>query len=405
MILAPTAKRLVVQGLVLALLLFLVWLVGKEEPSEVRFQLRVAGPEEIVFAWSRDACSPTDIPDAPARAFRDAAGRVHLIASHDTVRLMVGPNLDRLERDCKIVMQSHRDPDPARFDDREWISAVYTPDGKTVYALVHDEYQGHTRPGRCPSGEYHECWYNALTLAVSKDGGASFVHAEPPGHLVAAIPHPYRPGGGPAGVFSPTNIVRDPGDGYFYALFRTIPYRGRLRGTSIMRTDDLADPKSWRAWNGRRFEVRFTDPYRTRSNDRRKHVPVPLTGLRGVQVVSSLTYNTHRERYLVIGMGRRRDPATGDTESGLYYALSDDLLRWTPAEMLLAAELPRTHEAGDPDPIAYPSAVDPDSPSRNFETTDGRFYVYFTRYNRSRTGPGGRDRDLLRVPVEFVERR
>ena len=96
-----------------------------------------------------DACSPIDIPDLPARAFRDADGQVQLIASHYVNRAM------RRARACDTVaprlpalMVSALDADPARFDDREWLAAPYTDDGRTVYALVHNEYQGDKHPGR-----------------------------------------------------------------------------------------------------------------------------------------------------------------------------------------------------------------------------------------------------------------
>jgi hypothetical protein len=77
------------------------------------------GLEDKVFDWSQGACAPDDIPDTPARPFRDAQGRVQLIASHYTNRRMSGPDLDHLTHDCGVIMPSHYDSDPAKFDDRE----------------------------------------------------------------------------------------------------------------------------------------------------------------------------------------------------------------------------------------------------------------------------------------------
>ena len=54
------------------------------EPPEV------IGSEKIVFDWTTDRCEDLDIPDAPARAFRDADGNVQLIASHSVNRRMIG---------------------------------------------------------------------------------------------------------------------------------------------------------------------------------------------------------------------------------------------------------------------------------------------------------------------------
>jgi hypothetical protein len=84
------------------------------------------GLEEKVFDWSQGAYAPDDIPDIPARAFRDAQGRVQLIASHYTNCRMSGPDLDHLTHDCGVIMPSHYDPDPAKFDDRGWLHSTYT---------------------------------------------------------------------------------------------------------------------------------------------------------------------------------------------------------------------------------------------------------------------------------------
>jgi hypothetical protein len=48
--------------------------------------------------------------------------------------------------------------------------------------------------------------------------------------------------------------------------------------------------------------------------------------------------------------------------------------------------------------FAYPSLVDPDSPSRNFDITGQTPYLYFTRVNALSPQL---DFDLLRVQVRF----
>jgi hypothetical protein len=91
----------------------------------------------------------------------------------------------------------------------------YTTDGQTVYALVHNEYHGEEHgSAACPSGSNGRCWYDALTLAVSRDAGTTYGHATPPAHLVAAPPARYFPDGAGFGYFGGTNIVRNPADGY-----------------------------------------------------------------------------------------------------------------------------------------------------------------------------------------------
>lgn len=384
-------------GLAAGIALIGSWMATGEGPDP---RLAVAGEPEVVFDWSRDACEPEDIPDAPARAFRDAAGRVTMVASHYRARGFIGPSLDEAAHDCRVIFASDEDPDPARFDDREWLYSPYTLDGRTVYSLVHVEYQGHRHRGRCPSGAYRDCWLNAITLAVSEDGGASFRHATPPGHLVAALPYRYQAGAGSVGLFSPSNIVFNPRDGFFYALIRAERYRGQARGTSVMRTPDLSDPGAWRAWNGWRFETRFVDPYADSVARPEEHLPAPVSRERIKEMVSSLTFNQALDRFLLIGLASRVDPGTGEPVHGVYYALSDDLVRWTPRRLLLKAEVRESFVPGDANPIGYPSALDPRSPSRSFETTGRRFYLYLTRFNYDAPGGDGLDRDLVRLPIE-----
>jgi hypothetical protein len=363
-------------------------------------EVKITGQEEVVFDWSQDACEPDDIPDIPARAFRDAQGRVHLIASHYINRRMTGPDLDHLTHDCSVIMSSHYDPDPATFDDREWIHSTYTLDGETVFGLVHDEYQGHTHPGRCPSGEYFKCWYNAVTLAVSTDGGASFEHAAaPPNHLVAGIPYPYVPDSGPAGIFQPSNIVHIADEDLYYALLRVQQHQAQPQGTCIMRTTDLADPKSWRAWDGAGFDVRFINPYLEPNERPQDHICQPVSYEEIQLMVESLTFNTYLDSFLLVGTAVETD-LDGETTSGIYYSTSEDLIYWTPRKLIMEVESRQTHQCGDPDPVAYPSVLDPDSTSRNFETTGRRAYLYFTRYNYEACKETA-DRDLVRVPIEF----
>jgi hypothetical protein len=359
----------------------------------------VVGPGKIVFDWRTRACSPLDYPDLPARAFRDSRGRVQLIASHDVTRRMVGPDLDHLRRECRPVFSSHRDPRPAAFDDREWIGATYTRDGRTVFALVHNEYQGHRHRGRCPSGNYEKCWYNALTLAVSRDGGRSFSHAPSPRHRVASVPYRYLPDAGPVGLLQPSNIVWRPADRHFYALLLAFGYRAQARGSCLMRTKTIADPTSWRAWDGTGFRVRFADPYRERPEPR-AHVCRPIARDQISEMSQSLTFNTYFKRFLLVGTAGAYDRSKGRDVWGIYYSLSDDLLHWSERKLIFEAELPWTHRCGDRDPIIYPALIDPNSPHRNFGTTDRRAYLYFTRFNYTSCRQPS-DRDLVRVPIEF----
>ena len=200
--------------------------------------VRATGPEARVFDWSTQKCASDDIPDQPTRAFRDSTGQVVLINSHHTVRRYTGPALDSVVHRCPILIGSGKSSDPSRYDNREWLATMYTPNGTNVYAIIHAEYQGwEYGPGYCiRPGELFEdkqkCWYNALTLATSTNGGASFSHTTPPTHYVAGPPYQYAAGIGPIGFFQPSNIVRGK-DGYFYIMVHTEDYGVQPLGSCL----------------------------------------------------------------------------------------------------------------------------------------------------------------------------
>jgi hypothetical protein len=364
------------------------------------------GPEEIVFDWSTMACEPGDIPDNAVSAFRDASGRVQLHGSHfENRRMGIGPDLNNVRHECDVVLRSNTNPDPAAFDDKQWISSTYTLDGETIYALLHNEYQG-WRHGQCPAPlVYTQCWSNSLTLATSTDGGNSYSHARPPEHLVASVPYQYAPGANDAyGVFSSSNIIHRAADDHYYVMAKVEAHGAQKEGACLLRTKDLSDPKSWRAWDGNGFNVRFINPYIEPAANPRDHVCEPVAYDQINKMSHSITYNSYFDAYLLVGTGATTDPNTGEGIWGGYYSLSDDLIHWGPRRLLIHTEVPWTYDCGPDPPILLTAILDPDSPTRNFETSDQRPYLYFTRFHYEFNQLGcyqGLNRDLVRIPIEF----
>jgi len=526
--------------------------------------VKVIGPEEIVFDWTTDRCDMLDIPDLPARAFRDADGKVQLIATHHTNRRMIGDTLDSVKRDCNIIMNSHKDTDPSKFNYSEWLSAVYTLDGNTIYTLVHNEYQGHkagkwhaqddffdcsshrlrstqghnswyyqewngvryrdmrfssqnnqwrgsrklcsigpvwarpheyeaarkwvspitgtvtitgkaydrnpkcgdgvivkilkgrkelwsknisngdgkgydfnlevsvkkgeaiyfrvnqkdnpncdatyfnptitVNPCRCPSGDYFKCWYNAITFAKSTDRGHTYSHPEAPGHLVACVPYQYEADTGPWGIFSGSNIIYNSKDGYYYAMLHLENRFLQDRGTGVMRTKTLDDPKSWRAWDGNDFNVHFINPYTEPNTDPAKHICQPVSRDQTSKMrVRSLTFNTYFNKFILVGTGGKWDTENKKLVHGFYYSLSDDLIHWTPKKLIMQATVYSRRTSPGDGFLSYPSLIDPNDTSRNFEVTGRRPYLYYTRRHPNTRQHQGRDRDLVRVPIEFYK--
>jgi hypothetical protein len=372
--------------------------------------VKAIGPEEMVFRHNTDACQQDDIPDIPARAFKDALGRTQLLASHYNTRREIGPDLDHVTHNCAVVLWSDVDGDPSHYSDAEWLHSLYTLDGQTVYGFIHDEYQGWNFDADCAAltgtPDIQKCWYNAITFATSTNGGEYYNQAAVPNHLLASVPYQFQKLTGPYGYYSPTNVVQK--DGYYYLIIAAQPVGVQKRGNCLLRTDQagLADPTSWRAWNGTDFGVSFINPYVDTTSPPAEHVcePVSQFNLRGMEL-SSLTYSTYLKKYVLVGAAVK-DPTK--QIGGFFISLSNDLINWTEPRLLLEAELPFvTHQCGDADPLRNASLLDPASTARNYETIGRRAYVYLTRFNYFYDGTGNCsqtfDRDLIRIPIEFTD--
>ncbi|MEO1058896.1 MAG: hypothetical protein AAFY28_18470 [Actinomycetota bacterium] len=374
-------------------------------PTEQR--LVATGPEEMVFDWSEDRCDDGTYPDIAPRVVRNAEGLVQLYIGNDTTYRMTGPDLNTLTIDCAAtVMTSDYESDPAQFNDWEWISSTYTPDGQTVYAIVHNEYLGTEHadvlPDQCPSGVTFDCIDVSLTMAISTDGGATYDHAfEPPNHLIATMPYVFDDEGVASGLWQTSNIVEGP-DGLFYVLVNIATTEATARDVGVqwvcaMRTADLTDPTSWRFWDGEEFAGQFVNPYTQDASDTDVCAPVDFPALQA-EMSESILWDESIERFVIVG-GTHELGA--QTTWGTYYSTSEDLIDWTPRQLLLENEVPRTvADQAEMTFIAYPTLLDPDSPSANFATTDGSMYLYLVRFN---AGGVSLDRDLVRIPVAWEE--
>ncbi len=505
----------------------------------------------MVYDWSTDRCADNAIPDLPVRAFRDETGMVQLNLSFTTNYRMIGPDLDSLQVDCTPTLISNMDKDPSHFSYSEWMGSTYTLDGKTVYALIHNEFYGSDsslwyarqdfgatqggndwyyqgwngvtytdmnfdagnnrwqgsaslcqigntwvhpslscEPTRTwispvsdtitisgstalynPSGsngvivrilkndselwsvtigsadaqEYfftleepvqvgdvirfrvnsrgntdydstylnpkinlgpdpcvtqlrQNCSQYAITFAVSTDGGQTYTRPPSPDHLVATLPYRYTPDWGFIGMWQPSNIVHNPRDGYYYVMIQhefgtRSDVEDRLQGSCVLRTQTLADPTSWRAWDGTGFNMRMIDPYAEPDAVPSAHTcqPVSRASLGYAALNYNLTYNSFFEKFLLVGQSPNAEVP------GFYYSLSDDLVNWSPMQLLMATDLAQNVNWEAPF-LAYPSLIDPDDTSRNFEVTGQTPYLYFTRANAMSPTL---DFDLVRVRVQF----
>jgi hypothetical protein len=358
-------------------------------------RVRIVSAAETVFSWARQACEPAEMPDLPARAFRDYRGDVQLLLSHYENFRLIGRSLEHLHRDCHAVMRSPENPSPSRFEDREWLASLFTTDGRTVWALVHEEYQGNRHPGRCVSGSYHQCWYNSVTLARSTNGGRTYVHRRAPSKLVVAPAAPYEGGGGPLGVFSPSNIVTGP-DGARYALVRVREPDG-VHGDCLLRSTRIGSPAAWRMWDGHGFGAAFPDPYLANAHAGFGCALISVGEI--AEMSDSLTWNQVLRRYLLVGLAPPGPLSIGAKAEGIYFATSRDLIHWSPRALVAPAVSVSTYSCAGASPIAYPSVIDPSSRSRVFATSGRSPFLYYTQFHYSACHKTA-DRDLMRVRLE-----
>ncbi len=379
----------------LKILVFLcaAWLatLGKAV-SGPEISVSVVGPEEVVFRWATDRCNDNDIPDAPARAFRDDRGTIRLAATHYDNRLFTVVDGKPKRVGCGIVLDSPDDPDPAKYHDHRWIAATWTDDGKEVHALIHHEFQGHRHAGVCAFKEYSACWYNSITYARSDDGGLTFVQADPPA-VVAAAPFRQDVGQGRnRGFFSPTNIIKL--GQYWYVLIYTTGWDGQRPGMCVFRTPDIAQPGLWRAWDGEAFNSQFKDPYLSSGSPGTTPNCKPVTA----DWFGSVQRIDGSDSIIAVFL---HETGAGEARSWkLAYRLSQDLLTWSEPVDLKSLPYFGSHDCKDAFRYGYPALVDMTEQSPNFDAVGLTADLFLTRFNVS----GCRnsfDRDLVRYRIEI----
>ena len=182
---------------------------------------------------------------------------------------------------------------------------------------------------------------------MSTDGGATYVDRPLRGGSSRASRTVTSRGRTDGRLFA-SNIVHNERDGFYYALVY-VNLRDTYIGNCLIRTKDLADqgrgergaaaPRSLS-----RSSIRTVKPC-----SRGASLRAGATAQPGDLQPNSLTYSTAARQWLLVGQ------AVG----GAYFSLSPDLLHWTAPKLFFAAQVTWNYQCGDPDPIAYPSVIDP----------------------------------------------
>ena len=141
--------------------------------------------------------------------------------------------------------------------------------------------------------------------------------------------------------------------------------------------------------------MRFVNPYTETGFDPADHVCQVVDRDRIEKMSGSLSYNTFFDAFMIVDAAGVSE-AEGGTGYGFYYALSDDLIHWSYKRPIVERRLFwSTGLSGDK--FHYPSFIDPNDTSRNFDVTGQRGYLYYMRWHDGTT----LDRDPVRIPIEF----
>ena len=372
-------------------------LVAHQPARAATLDVAVTGPPSVLFDTARDGCAPGDMPDINPRAYRDASGTMVMFALHDANRPLRGPDLAHLTLDCRIALASPEDGKPARYDDRNFVAATWTDNGRDVSALVHEEYHA-DHHGRCQFAGDLPCWTNTILAYRSGDGGATFARTRP--LVVAAAPFRQDVGQGRhRGFFNPSNIVED--GAARYAMIVTTGWDGQPSGTCLFRALDPGGAGSrhrwdWRAWDGAGFTVRYDDPYAVRA----PAVKPCETIEPFAYAVGSIVRRRATGTWIAVVQARAGGAFPVD---GFYVATSRDLLHWGAPTLLMAGRtLYDDLCTAGATIIGYPTMLDAGSPARNFDEVGDHPDLLFTTMAVSNCHTGRRV--LLRRALTISER-
>lgn len=364
-----------------SLLLASLWMAAAtaSPPNMLDFQFQ---PErqKLLFDWSKQRCKDINIiPDAPARAFRRADGKISLSANHFINWSLTGSSWSTLKPDCTPTFG----PADTGANQHAWIEATYTMDGRNVAALLSRELSIDADPRNCTPGKGVSCWLSDILSAQSGDMGRRYrmgkVAASMGDRMPPASPKRY-------GVFTTSNIARGQ-SGYFMLAY--LDGVGSPRGNCLLRSDNPMDPSLWRAWDGKQFSLALSDPAQTRRCEAMPQLDEP---------VRSINWLPKQKRWLATMVTQRI--IAGKLTEGFFYSTSGNLRDWEPARLMIEAPVFHARPGMD-SRWSYPVLIDPNSQSRNFETLDHDDVLLIFVRRRFEGENGTMDRDLVSMPVRI----
>jgi len=385
--------------------------------------IRLEGVPIRVFDHRHDKQEMHHLPDASLAAWKEADGTVNLMIPHFENYRMRGPNLEQLKSAPEKIFSSFQqaaDLEETSYNYHHWLTAPYTLDGKTVYAVTHTEWYACLLSDDCTLRDYRlGSWTTTNNLLESQDGGKTWrVQGDRETHLVfngahlwtgsrALSQRIYRHAINHSGFMVPTRPIREGNYLYVIGLEMHRDFEHlignqapmRKNGFAILRTKDISQASGWEVWSG-------GTEYKTANLSNLKVFTPEEKGKPLTVALPQIIYDDNSKRFVLFFT------VYGDRK-GLYYSTSRSLEvpEWTEAaqvigtdDLLLDPDFPDKANPCNVGviPRNYPSILDSDSRGRNFEFTDGDPWMFYV-LNRVRCegGRGNLKRDIYRVKMRF----
>jgi hypothetical protein len=351
---------------------------------------------ETVYSWSSQRCDDNAIPDSPARALRLPNRGILIMATHYNNRVLMGTSFSDIKPDCRYSAAGHETADPAMFDDRFWVQAVWPLNGGRILGLASHEFHGKRHPGSCSMDPKLRvrCWYSSIVATEASADAPNFKLLPLPTRIVAAPPVRYSSDGPPrSGFFTTSNIVRR--DDFLYILVYQEGVGGeKSRGNCLFRAEANA-PLMWKALAEDGTWRAFPNPYLGSATADRPHGCMTIGKRVFAQAVRSMIYLEPLRQWVAVFSKRSLGP-----DGGVYYTTSADLVQWSNPTLLFQMREPWADPKGCGTYYAYPSLIDHKSDSPAFDSGGGDIWLYLTRFNFENCRKA-LNRDLVRYKVRL----
>ena len=347
-------------------------------------------PRQTFYSYDANPCPEKYFPDGPIRAFRRADGNFVVDNNENDDFQLVGSTPFDLQVSCPSILSSAQYGSLVRG--QTGIEATYTEDGQTIYALAGQDLSALDEAIGCVDQGTGNCVEDDIEAVVSTDMGNSFSFTSSGNGDVAALTHTLSASQPSTEGYTNTSNIIKRNDGFYYLLTSVADAYAAQGRTCLIRTNNLADPTSWRGYDGSGFNA-VLQP----SGNGPSPISCANIGNGNLPAVSSLSFIPRKNIYVAVFQAQLQLAGDSAPISGAYYSTSADLLNWTQVQRLQALpHFPGVDSLTESD--NYPVLIDPFSRTRNFETIDSPTPVLVYTLEHLIDGRGTLDRDLVAVP-------